>query len=388
MAISFDDIPASVYDSFIHEQFEQYALDDSHPGFYNFVCPNPECGDMNFPNKKKAYIYTDTWLYVCWKCGERMHFARWLKEHDEQAYQRLLFMAFGKERGTKKDAPAPRPERKLDAALPFKDGELMSIYDSDPLAQEALALCRSRRIREEVYAEWFVCRQGEQFYDRDASGNIVYDEYGRPKGNEYRNRIIIPFYKFGGTWGQFDARAIDPNNPLRYRNFTGVKRGAYNIDFINYSETIYILEGTIDSTFIRNSIAIGGIPHFGEVIAENPQLAANKDKIVVLWDNDPEGRKARAGTTCDQGYKWFSWEGIRSKDVNGAVMSGEFPVNSEGYVDENFLKSRTRDPEGASIIFTMKYGNMKKEASRKRFDALKAFREGRAKPNNRPEVLF
>ena len=78
---------------------------------------------------------------------------------------------------------------------------------------------------------------------------------------------------------------------------------------------------------------------------------------------------------------------MAAKDVNGAVMSGEFPVNEEGFVDDAFIASRVRDPEGSKIIFTMKYGNMKKDAARKKFDALKAFKAAR-KGGSRAEVLF
>lgn len=386
MAISYDDIPASVYDDSIREQFSQYALDDKHQGYYNFVCPNPECGDINQPNKKKAYIYTDTWQYVCYKCTPMMPYAKWLRQHDEDAYQRLLFSAFGARKGNRAaDTAMPVAPRPTDAGLPFKEGEIIPILSNHPLASAGLGLCRHRRIREEVYSEWFVCLQGDQFLDRDASGNYVLDEHGRPKGNEYRNRIIIPFYHFGGKWGQFDARAIDQGNPLRYRNFTGVKRTAYNIDFINYDEPIYILEGTIDSTFVHNAIAIGGIQHFNEIIEQNPRLAENKDKVVVLWDNDSEGQKARA-RTCELGYKWFTWEGLKSKDINGAVMAGELPVDEEGFVRREAIEARVRDPEAAGILFALKYGNMKKEAAKKRFEGIRKFKE--QKSFRKPEVFF
>lgn len=388
MAISYDDIPASVYDDAIREQFSQYALDDKHQGYYNFVCPNPECGDVNKPNKKKAYIYTDTWQYVCYKCTPMMPFAKWLRQHDEDAYQRLLFSAFGARRGHRAPSEtvlqaAPRP---TDASLPFKEGEIIPITSDHPLAVAGLNLCRQRRIREDVYGEWFVCLQGDQFLNRDANGNYVLDANGRPTGNEYRNRIIIPFYHFGGKWGQFDARAIDPNNPLRYRNFTGVKRTAYNIDFINYDEPIYILEGTIDSTFIHNAIAIGGIPHFDSVFEENPRLKENKDRVVVIWDNDAKGQEARA-RTCELGFKWFTWEGLKSKDINGAVMSGELPVDEEGFVRRDLIEARVRNPEAAGILFALKYGNLKKEAAKKRFDGIRNFKENKKK-TTKAEVYF
>lgn len=387
MAISYDDIPAAVYDDSIHEQFSGFALDDSHAGYYNFVCPNPECGDINRPNKKKAYIYTDTWQYVCYKCTPMMPYAKWLRTHDENAYQRMLFSAFGAQRGRRdKETTLQAEQRPLESTLPFKEGELIPITSNHPLAITGLNLCRSRRIREEVYSEWFVCQEGNQFLDRDANGNVMLDEHGRPLGNRYKNRIIIPFYHFGGKWGQFDARAIDQGNPLRYLNFAGVKRGAYNIDFINYDEPIYILEGTIDSTFIHNAIAIGGIPHFDSVFNDNPRLKENKDKVVVIWDNDEKGQEARA-RTCELGFKWFTWEGLKSKDINGAVMTGELPVDEEGFVRRDAIEARVRNPEAAGILFALKYGNMKKEAAKKRFEGIRAFKE-KKQSSHKAEVFF
>ena len=396
MQHDFSDIPAAVYIDSIHEQLaDQVAantLDESNPRFFNFVCPNPECGDPTRPNEKKAYIYTDTWMYVCYKCTPIKPYAMWLKERDEDAYRQLLFNAFGPEKksfkvgthnGEAKIPPPPPPPPQ--PVLPFKPGEIIPITSHHPLAVAGLQLCQYRRIREEVYHDWFVCQAGEQFYDRDAMGNIVLNEKGYPRGNEYRNRIIIPFYQFGGKWGQFDARAIDEKNPLRYLNFAGVKRTAYNIDFINYDETIYILEGTIDSTFIRNSIAIGGIPHFLEIINENLRLAEHKNNIVVLWDNDDKGREAREAT-CRMGFRWFTWEGLQSKDINKAVMVGEMPLDRDGYVCREVLESRTRAPDGASILFALKYGNMRKEASKKRYEGIRAFRQKKA--SNRAEVVF
>lgn len=389
MVNSYDDIPAAVYDSAIREQFgaPEYALDDSNPNWYNFVCPNPECGDFTRPNKKKAYIYTDTWQFVCYKCTPLTPFAKWLHQHDEDAYRRMMFNAFGPQKPSPRDKSAAlqAASRPTDAVLPFKEGEIVSILSDHPLAVAGLNLCRQRRIREEVYSEWFVCLQGDQFLDRDVNGNYVLDAKGNPTGNEYRNRIIIPFYHFGGKWGQFDARAINPANPLRYRNFTGVKRTAYNIDFINYGEPIYILEGTIDSTFVHNAIAIGGIQHFNEIVAQNPKLAENKDKVVVLWDNDTKGQEARA-KTCELGYRWFTWEGLKSKDINGAVMAGELPVDEEGFVRREAIEARVRNPESASILFALKYGNMKKEAARKKFEGIKKFKE--RKSLHKPEVFF
>ena len=98
---------------------------------YEFVCPN--CGDMRFPNKRKAWIYKDTWKYICFKCPCSMPFAYYLKQTDREAYKRLIYAAFGEmgHEGTRKEKP--KEERvELSPELPFVDGELLPItVDND-----------------------------------------------------------------------------------------------------------------------------------------------------------------------------------------------------------------------------------------------------------------
>ncbi len=59
-----------------------------------------------------------------------------------------------------------------------------------------------------------------------------------------------------------------------------------------------------------------------------------------------------------QGYKWFDWSGIKAKDVNGAVLSGEMPVDKDGYVCSDFIEKRCMSPEGALILFMLNNGDL------------------------------
>lgn len=355
MAFSYSNIPDHALESAVETLFGGYLLDKKSQ-YYNFVCPM--CGDLNRPNKKKAYVYRDKWLFRCYKCGTSQHIMKYIKETDDAMYGRLVLFGFDNDPDERENYRTKQePKEKRNIELPFMDGEIVSLLDHHPLAERAVEFCNKRKIRPEVYEQWFVCQEGDQFIKRDEFGAPILNEQGRPIGNEFKNRIIIPFYKYGGAWNQFDARAMDPDNPLRYRNFEGVKRQAYNIDFLDVSKPFYILEGTIDSTFIRNSIAIGGISHFDEVIADNPQIALHKDNCTIIWDNDNPGELARL-ETVKKGYKWFNWSGIKEKDVNGAVLSGEMPVDSMGYVCDDFIQNRSSNPEGAEIIFALERGDM------------------------------
>lgn len=387
MSCVYDNLSDAALDEAVISHFGDYAL-TQNANEYNFVCPF--CGDMNRPNKKKAYVYRDKWLFKCYKCGISQHLMTYLKENDETAYNRILFNHMEDDdsrfeaRRRKRELEEARKKRV--AELPFMEGELISLLNNNPIAANAVEFCKKRKIRKEVYDQWFVCQEGEQFLKRDSLGALILNDKGLPTGNEFKNRLIIPFYQYGGRWTQFDARALDPENKLRYRNFEGVKRQAYNIDFLDVTKPFYILEGTIDSTFIRNSIAIGGISHFDEVIADNPQIAEHKDNCTVIWDNDQAGEMARLDSV-KKGYKWFNWSGIKEKDVNGAVLSGEMPLDSAGYVDMDFIAQRSAPAEGASIIFALERGDMMERKRQEQREQRKQMLEKMA-AKQRVEVLF
>jgi hypothetical protein len=380
MAFSYSNIPSAEIESAVTDAFSHLEMKEKN-GEYNFVCPY--CGDINRPNKKKAYVYKDTWQFICYRCGHSEHIMQYFKRENPEIYSKLVFMGFDH---SDEDRTKKKKEEKKPSVLPFMEGEIISVLDNHPLARKAVELCQHRMIRPEVYEKWFVCLEGEQFIKKDSGGAYILNENGKPVGNEYKNRLVIPFYKFGGSWGQFDARALDPENKLRYLNFAGVKREAYNIDFIDYDRPFFILEGTIDSTFIKNSIAIGGIQHFGEVLKDNPNIEKYKENCTIIWDNDDAGRSARIDST-KKGFNWFDWEGIKEKDINGAVMAGKMPLNQQGFVDPEFIMERSRPAKGAEILFALQYGDIKRKERAER-KATRELLRAQMQSKNRGGVFF
>ena len=110
----------------------------------------------------------------------------------------LQFMLYG----NGKKGPQKKIERKyVEGAYQFKDGELVSLEEeNDPDVQTAIAFCKKRQIREKVYKQWFVCKKDKRFLDKNPDGSLKLNAYGLPTGNEYGNRLIIPYYRFGGSW--------------------------------------------------------------------------------------------------------------------------------------------------------------------------------------------
>jgi len=355
-------------------------------GGYNFRCPI--CGDSKKNKlKKRGYVLyeDDKWVYLCHnECGS-MSFLKFLKEYHTNIYKQILFFGF-KNKKFRKEIKQTEAEKTYKAAeiYEFKKGELLDIYDDHPLAQKGLAYCKGRKIRKEVYSKWFVCIFGDRFFERDRNGEVVYNDKGYPKGNEYKNRLIIPYYRFGGKWIQFDARALD-NSFVRYRNLEDADRELYNIDWLDTSKPFFLLEGSIDSTFIRNSTGFGGTKHLKSFLDEYPEIWKNAHNGTVIWDNDNAGYD-EMNYTIDLGFNWFNWSDIRPiekymfeedgseriiGDINkGVLYSDCFELDNEGYITYNSLEQYIENPVVGRIKIPILYGNrdkMKRQKFKKIF---------------------
>jgi len=388
----------SIPDHAMHEAVRKTLSDSTLTGGtgttpYNFRCPI--CGDSKKnKHKKRGYVVfgRGVWSYTCHnECG-KMSFLNFLKTYHPSVHRELMFMALIDKGPRKPKAPEKSAAEKAYAATAtyqFKTGELIEIVGSyHPLAQTALAYCQRRQIPYSVYSRWFVCVKDARYHDRDTAGNILHNDKGTPKGNEYANRLIIPYYKFGGKFTQFDARSLDDKAFLRYRNLEGADRELYMYEWLDVTKPFFLLEGSIDSTFIPNSIAFGGTQHLMKFLEMYPEIIQNAHNGTVIWDNDDAGYDEMP-KTIKMGFSWFDWDTIKPlpqfalnsdgtphiiKDVNNMVLyTSAVETDSNGFVLYDSLIKYIREPDGG-IIATMRYGNrdkMKKERNKKRFDEMK-----------------
>lgn len=365
---SFSDIPDSDLISAINEAYgERHMVEENNA--YNFVCPH--CGEMptnpSVKPKRKAYIYKDTWNFICYKCTPAHHVMYEFKYDFNDVYKRLLFYQSGSK--SKSYAPIEKKRVYVEGAYPFKDGELVSLDKvGDKDVDRAIDFCKSRKIREAVYSKWYVCKRDKRFLDKNPDGTLKLNAVGLPTGNEYGNRLIIPYYRFGGKWIQFDARDLSKESKLRYRNYAGAKRELYNSDFVHFNRPFYILEGAIDSTFVKNSVAVGGLKHFKSFVDENPDIKKYKDNCTIIFDADASGIDDLR-SIMPMGFKWFDWHGLindnlnsekygeQVKDINEGVLNcSQFRLTSDGYVDPAFIAERTHSAESGITLLNLKYG--------------------------------
>lgn len=79
----------------------------------------------------------------------------------------------------------------------------------------------------------------------------------------HKNRIIIPFFDENNEIVYYQSRGILPDdlkNKPKYLSKLGGEKSIFGINNINNNiDNVYIFEGPIDSMFVKNGIAVGGI---------------------------------------------------------------------------------------------------------------------------------
>ena len=386
----FENIPDFVLHDAVRETLGSCNLVGGSGGTnYNFRCPI--CGDSKTRTYlRRGFILTnqETWVYYCQnECGS-MAFTSYLKEYHPEVFRRVIFHAL-KEKTKfvhKEKKVVEKSSKYLGTEYKFKDGELLSVMDTDPLCEIALTECKRRKIPESVYKTWYVCIKDDYFTNKDELGYVLLDERGIPTGNEYGNRLIIPYYKLGGKWSQFDARALSSKMMLRYKNIKDTQRELYKADWLDTTKPFYLLEGAIDSCFIKNSVAFGGTKHLHRYLEEYPKMNTNSSNGTIIWDNDDAG-VFELMSNLDLGFKYFDWLMItvkdefkfktdgtlrEIKDINDFVLySNECVLDKDGFIEHSCLTPYIKNSEGSKIRLIQQYGNRIEDRKKKLFEKKK-----------------
>ncbi len=92
-------------------------------------------------------------------------------------------------------------------------------------------------------------------------------------------RVVIPFYDVKGNVFAFQGRAFGIEEPKYITiKLEENKRRIYGLDRLNMNEQVKIVEGPIDSMFLKNAIAVAG---------SDLEMKQLKNKAVYIFDNEP-----------------------------------------------------------------------------------------------------
>ena len=290
-------------------------------GLWTFRCPY--CGDSKKnKNKTRGYIFQvkGDHVFKCHNCGITRSFSNFLKDHVPHVYDEYVMERY-KEGTIGKNVPKPDLTQFISKPKFEKktiDLEPLSCLNNFHVAKKYIL---DRGIPENKLDRLFYCPNFKEWT------NTQKQTFSDTSNDE--DRIIIPLNDTDGNLIGFQGRSLSPNAKMRYitvmLNEDAPK--LYGLDHINKNETIYIVEGPLDSFFLENAVAMCGsdvdIRSFGW------------SDYIWVYDNEPRSRQItdKISKSIDAGDAVVIWpRSIKEKDLNDMVTSG---INVKSVIQSN-----------------------------------------------------
>ena len=290
-------------------------------GLWTFRCPY--CGDSKKnKNKTRGYIFQvkGDHVFKCHNCGITRSFSNFLKDHVPHVYDEYVMERY-KEGTIGKNVPKPDLTQFISKPKFEKktiDLEPLSCLNNFHVAKKYIL---DRGIPENKLDRLFYCPNFKEWTNtqKHTFSDTTNDE----------ERIIIPLNDTDGNLIGFQGRSLSPNAKMRYitvmLNEDAPK--LYGLDHINKNETIYIVEGPLDSFFLENAVAMCGsdvdIRSFGW------------SDYIWVYDNEPRSRQItdKISKSIDAGDEVVICpRSIKEKDNNDMVTSG---INVKNVIQSN-----------------------------------------------------
>ena len=290
-------------------------------GLYTFRCPY--CGDSKKnKNKTRGYLFQvkGDHVFKCHNCGITRSFSNFLKDHAPHVYDEYVMERY-KEGTIGKNVPKP---------------DLTQFVHTPKFEKRTVDLEPLSRLNNFHVAKKYIL-------DRGIPENKLDRLYYCPKFKEWSNtqkqtfpdttndeaRIIIPLNDTDGNLIGFQGRSLSPNAKMRYITVMLDENAPklYGLDHINKNETIYIVEGPLDSFFLENSVAMCG--------SDVDIRTLGWSDYIWVYDNEPRSRQItdKISKSIDAGDSVVIWPStIKQKDLNDMVVSG---VNVKSVIQSN-----------------------------------------------------
>ena len=301
---------------------------------YNFSCPF--CGDSSYnKNKARGYLLSkrQNAFYYCHNdTGCNCSFDRFLFKLDSALYNQYKLERFKQsvaDKGSRviDDVQLPMATFKLPATDPFR---LLTKCTELPYDHPAVSYLRNRQIPNDKWDDiWYT---GEWFKFSTSIDPKI--EYVIDKDHP---RLVLPFRNVDGLPFMFQGRSLNKHDAPKYltckldENATKL----FGQNTIDPNELVFVVEGPIDSFFIKNSIAMGG----SDVSIDRCPYRNNR---VFVLDREPRSKVivSKLYKLLANGEKVLSWKNCKwdGKDINEMILNGGASINEmNSYVRDNIV---------------------------------------------------
>ena len=325
-----------------------------HDGRIQFRCPY--CHEGKTKTKKRGNVYLDKFLYLCFRCDKKTTFDKLCKDFNEQIdpEKKLEMIEHLNSVMTYSDFEGDFMDAKLDDLISISDLErvfsqnLTPISDFKPIQVNGgvYKYLIGRGILPELHKNIYQAKWWKN--DDESEWIIIMLNRRNDKilGLQIRNlkegkRRMFMIYNYESLleWinlGSDSKKELDVNQLVVYNKLSYY----FNILNVDFSNTITVFEGYLDSLFYPNSIGLVGVN------TDYKFLENNDLDIQYFFDNDDAGYK-KSEEKIKSGYPVFLWK-----------MLFEFIVDSKKSDDPHSLLyriSKVKDMNKLSMLVQNPY---------------------------------
>ena len=284
-----------------------------------FNCSCPICGDSEKKRSKARgffYQHNNTMCYKCHNCSAGMGIGNFLKTVFPNYYDEYIFEKYkhGVENTKTKDVAIQLTKVTFNT---FKSDHAIKLSELDDL-HYAKQYVVERKIPPSMYSKIYFTPDFAAVVDEVFPGKYTNLTKNDP-------RLVIPFFDSQNGVIGLQGRTFLRNNSLRYITIRASNNTdlVYGLDRVDLNNTVYVVEGPIDSMFLPNCVAAANSD-----LASVVKKIGAKNGVVLVYDNEPRNKEIvklieKAISSGNQVCIWPN--GIIQKDVNDIILSGKTP---------------------------------------------------------------
>lgn len=269
---------------------------------------------------------------MCHNCGASMSFYNFLDKVDPDLVKEYAIERYTQGETGTHNYPKPTFDE-FKTKPTFKSKPKLESIDELKKSHFARQYCENRSIPEE--------KLKNLYYTSDFKKYIGELGIENDKLVDNDHRLVIPFYGKDGNMIAVQGRALGESK-MRYITIKleDDNRKFFGLDTVNEEETIYVVEGPIDSLFLNNAVATAD-----SNLTSITQLF-DKSKVVLVFDNEPRNKEivSLMEKAIDDHYSVVIWpDMITNKDINDMVLDGLEPEDIQDIIERNtFVNLRAK----------------------------------------------
>jgi len=324
------------YSRMLGQSVERWKVKNNSPFHATGRCPI--CGDSK---KSKTLCrfhvreYMGTCFVSCFNCGYSSNLIGYLKFYEPSMHSEFAFEKY-RVSGNKDEPIIKTPKIVVDDSIliptkiDFEEPFVLDLpYVSELPENDPVRLYVASRLLPDYPFQY-----AENFYDFSSQFN---EELSSGKKDE--PRLVIPFFDRKGAVFAYQGRDLSGKSKQKYITITVDSKvpKVFGIDRCDFKKPIKIVEGPIDSLFLKNSLA--SVNASLVATAKKLSTVTKKDALTLVLDNEPRNEqivKMYLGA-IDDGYRVCIWPKRcdNKKDINQMVMEGIPAIEVEKIIENN-----------------------------------------------------